>query len=81
MTTYSFYWLEGIDKVHFVGLLPERRKNPERITQQSISNFARTIIGNEVDVRSLFFLEMTLDGSTGQTLWPELPIGLTQAQA
>ncbi len=81
MTTYSFYWLEEIDKVHFVGLLPERRKSPERITQQSISNFARTIIGNEVDVRSLFFLEMTLDESTGQTLWPELPIGLTQAQA
>jgi hypothetical protein len=81
MITYSFYWLEEIDKVHFVGLLPERRKNPERITQQSISNFARTVIGNEVDVRSLFFLEMTLDESTGQTLWPELPIGLTQAQA
>ncbi len=78
MTTYSFYWLEEIDKVHFVGLLSERRKNPERITQQSISNFARTVVGNEMDVRSLFFLEMTLDESTGQTLWPELPIGLTQ---
>jgi hypothetical protein len=81
MTTYSFYWLEEIDKVHFVGLLPERRKNPERITQRSISNYVRAIIGDEVDVRSLFFLEMTLDESTGQTLWPELPIGLTQAQA
>ncbi len=81
MIAYAFYWLEEIDKIHFIGLLPERRKNPERITQQSISNFGRAIIGNEVDVGSLFFLEMTLDESTGQTLWPEPPIGLTQAQA
>ncbi len=82
MIAYAFYWLEEIDKIHFIGLLPERRKNPERITQQSISNFGRAIIGSEVDVGSLFFLEMALDESTGQTLWPEPAVmGLTQAQA
>jgi len=43
MIAFSFYRLEEIDEVHFIGLLPERRKNPERITQESISNFARTI--------------------------------------
>ena len=82
MIAYAFYWLEEIDKVHFVGLLPERRKNPERITQQSISNYARAIIGNEIDVGSLFVLEMALHESTGQILWPEPSIiGLTHAQA
>ena len=81
MTAYAFYWLEEIDKVHFIGLLPEGRKNPERITQESISNFATTILGNEVNVGSLFFIEITLDESTGQMLWPESSIRLTQAQA
>jgi hypothetical protein len=82
MIAYPFYWLEEIDKVHFVGLLPERRNTPERITQQSISNYVRTILGNEVDVGSLFFLEMTLDENIGQILWPEPSvIGLTRAQA
>jgi hypothetical protein len=81
MMAYAFYWLEEIDKVHFIGLLPERRKNPERITQESISNFARTILGNEVDVDDLFFIEIKLDESTGQILWPEPPIRLTHAQA
>ena len=81
MVAYAFYMFEEIEKVHFIGLLPERRKNPERITQESISNFARTILGNEVDVGSLFFIEITLDESTGQILWPEPSIRLTEAQA
>ena len=81
MMAYAFYWLEEIDKVHFIGLLPERRKNPERITQESISNFARTFLGNEVDVYDLFFIEMKSDESTGQILWPEPSIRLTHAQA
>ena len=61
MIAYAFYWLEEIDKVHFVGLLPERRNNPERITQQSISNYGRIIVGNEAHIDDLFFLEMELD--------------------
>jgi hypothetical protein len=82
MIAYPFYWLEEIDKVHFIGLLPERRKNPERITQQSISNYGRTIVGNEAHIDDLFFLEMELDENTGQILWPEPSIlGLTDAQA
>ena len=81
MIAYAFYWLEEIDKVHFIGLLPERRKNPERITQQSISNYGRTILGNEADIDDLFFLEMELDESTGQILWAEPSVRLTQAQA
>ena len=81
MIAYTFYWLEEIDKVHFIGLLPERRKNPERITQESISHFVRTILGNEADVDDLFFIEITLDESTGQMFLPEPSIRLTQAQA
>jgi len=39
MVAYAFYMFEEIEKVHFIGLLPERRKTPKRITQESISNF------------------------------------------
>ena len=82
MIAYAFYWVEEIDKVHFIGFLPERRKNPERITQESISNFAGTILSNEADIDdNLFFIEITLDENTGQTLWPKSSIRLTQAQA
>jgi len=81
MVVYRIYYFEEIDKVRFIGLLPERRKNPERITQESISNFARITLGNEADIDNLFLIEITLDESTGQILWPEPSIRLTQAQA
>jgi hypothetical protein len=81
MITYAFYWLEEVDKVHFIGLLSERRKDSERITQESISNFVRTILGNKADIDNLFFIEITLDEGTGQILWPERSLRLTQAQA
>ncbi len=82
MMAYAFYWLEEIDKVHFIGLLPERRKDPERIGQGSISDFGRTILGNKAEVDNLFFIEIMLDEGTGQLLWPDpSTIGLTDGQA
>ena len=81
MVAYAFYVFEEIEKVHFIGLLPERRKNPERITQESISNFVRTFLGNEEDIDSLFFIEITLDQRTGRIILPEPSIRLTLAEA
>ena len=72
---------EDIERVHFIGLLPERRKNPDRITQESISNFVRTFLGNEVDVDNLFFIEITVDERTGEILQHEPSIRLTLAEA
>ena len=36
MVAYAFYWIDETDKARFIGLLPERRKDPERITEESI---------------------------------------------
>lgn len=81
MVAYAFYIFEEIEKVHFIGLLRERRKNPERITQESISDFARTFLGNKADVDNLFFIEITLDERTGEIIQPEPSIRLTHAKA
>lgn len=32
MEAYEFYWLDPIKGDKLLGVLPERRKNPERIT-------------------------------------------------
>ncbi len=81
MLSYAIYAFEEIEKVHFIGLLPERRKNPERITQESISKFVRTFLGNEGDIDNLFFIEITLDQRTGEIIQPEPSIRLTLAEA
>jgi len=81
MIAYAIYVFEEIEKVHFIGLLPERRKNLERITQESISVFVRTFLGNEGDIDNLFFIEIALDQRTDEIILPEPSLRLTLAEA
>jgi hypothetical protein len=69
MIGYAFYCIDQTDKARFIGLLRERRKDPERITKESVMNFGRTIAGNSADVNKMFFLRVTLDESTGDVSW------------
>ena len=79
MVAYAFYWIDAKDKAHLIGLLPERRRNPERITQESVLNFLRTILGNEADVNHISFIQVTLDESTGKIYWPKPFIATQEA--
>ncbi len=81
MIAYAVYTFEEIENVHFIGLLPERRKNPERITQESISNFVRTVLGHEPGTDNLFFIEIVLDERTGEITQPEPSLRLSLAEA
>lgn len=38
MAAYKFYYMNENGNRHFVGCLPERRRDPRRITHQSIMN-------------------------------------------
>jgi hypothetical protein len=58
MVAYEFYWRDNTEGVHFIGILPERRKRPERITQKSILNWVWKIIGNDSDVKDIYFVKV-----------------------
>ena len=66
MMAYEFYWRDGIGEVHLVGILPERRKNRKRITQESIMNFGRMLIGDNVVSENIYFIRVALNDSTGE---------------
>ena len=55
MRAYEFYWEDKEEKEHFLGILPERRKNPERITEESILNWGRAISGEWVRFNKIKF--------------------------
>jgi len=55
MKAYEFYWQDKEGKEHFLGILPERRKNSERITEESILNWGRMIIGEWVRFNKIGF--------------------------
>ena len=60
MLGYQFYCLDEKGKDHLVGILPERRFNPGRITDRSIMNWAREIIGNGCRGRRIHFIRVNL---------------------
>jgi hypothetical protein len=60
ITAYEFYHRVGNGRDHFVGTLPERRKNPARINENSIMNWARllfSIMTEEEFRRDVYFVQ------------------------
>ena len=60
MMSYQFYCLDEKGKDHLIGVLPERRFNPARITDRSIMNWAREIVGNDPHGRRLYFVRVNI---------------------
>ena len=58
MVAYEFYWRDETERVHFIGILPERRKKTERITEQSILNWGMKVIGDSSGVDSVYFVQV-----------------------
>jgi len=60
MTAYEFYYRDERGKEHFIGILPERRKDPKRITRESVLNWGRMVIGESPDVTDLYFVRVNM---------------------
>jgi hypothetical protein len=60
MVAYEFYWRDETGEEHLIGILPERRKNPERITQESVLNWGWEVIGNSSGVNNIYFVQVEI---------------------
>ena len=58
MIAYEFYWLDESGDRHLIGVLPERRKDLERITEESILNWGREFIGDNPEGKSVRFVKI-----------------------
>ena len=56
MTAYEFYWRDDRGEEHFIGILPERRKDTERITKESVLNWGWKVIGDNSSVKNIYFI-------------------------
>ena len=59
MRAYEFYLREkGED--HLIGILPERRQDQQRITQETVMNWGKKILGDNLDVdfNALYFVQV-----------------------
>lgn len=58
MIAYEFHWEDKEREEHFLGILVERRENPERITEESIKKWGKTVIGEWVRIHNIRFRQI-----------------------
>ncbi len=61
MVAYEFYWRDEVGDIHLIGILPERRKDPSRINDESVMNWIKKIIGNGMAAKEVFFSKVNLN--------------------
>jgi hypothetical protein len=77
MVAYEFYLRDPIKGNQFIGLLPERRKNPASITKESIIRWGEKYFGKDLDTKDIFFIRVTIDENTVRISRP-VPFTITQ---
>ncbi len=60
LIAYEFYWNDQEGVSHLIGILPERRKKPERITKESIMNWGKKLLGDSTEVKDIYFIEVSV---------------------
>jgi hypothetical protein len=66
MVAYEFYWLDSKGGYEIIGVLPERRKHSERLTQESITHWGENFFGKNLNIKDIFFIQVTIDDTTGR---------------
>jgi hypothetical protein len=61
MLVYEVYALNRKKGYELIGVLPERRKNPTRITKESIIGWARMLLDGDVKVEDIFYKPVEIE--------------------
>ena len=60
MVAYEFYCRDEAGEEHLIGILPERRTKPERVTKNSVLNWGWKVIGDTPDVENIYFVKVNV---------------------
>ncbi len=61
MKAYELYLLDPVEGYELIGVLPERRKDRKRVTEESVTIWAKMILGSsDLKDRSILFKEIVL---------------------
>ena len=71
---YEFYTRDPVKGYELAGILLERRKDPKRINKDSIRKWGKKIIGNGIDSKEIYFIQVTIDRDKGRIIHPNNPL-------
>ena len=55
MVAYKFYLRDEMKGIGYVGIFPERRKDPKRITNRSVIDYGRINLGHNLKFEDIFY--------------------------
>ena len=77
MVAYELYLNDKMNGCKLIGILPERRKDPKRITNESVLKWGRMILNNDSDNKDMFFKRITIDDVTHEIVEADMPSTIT----
>ena len=72
MLVYELYTFNKTKGYELIGVLPERRKNPTRITKESVIRWGRMLLGDDVESEDIFFKSIAIENPADGILWRDL---------
>jgi hypothetical protein len=75
MVAYEYYLHDEIKGFELIGILPERRKDSDRVTQEAILGFGKKFWGSDMDNGNILFIRVNVDKTTGEVSRPKPPLG------
>ena len=60
MVAYEVYVRNEMGELDLIGILPERRKDPLRITQDSVMTWGKMVAGDDEDVNNIYFVQIKI---------------------
>jgi hypothetical protein len=61
MVGYKVYLFDRTEGYELIAVLPERRKNKKRMTEESVINWGRTLLGDGAKGKDIFFERVTMN--------------------
>jgi hypothetical protein len=77
MVAYEFYLCDQVKGYELIGVLPERRKHLERVTQKSVMDWVEKVFGDNLSTRDIYFIQVTINEYTGN-IFRATPAFITQ---
>jgi len=72
MLVYEVYAYDKKKGYELIGALPERRKNPTRITRKSVIKWGRMLLGDNVNGKDICFHPIEIESRADRVLWIDL---------
>jgi hypothetical protein len=70
IVAYEFYFRDPIKGYEFVGILPERRRDPKRVNKESIRRLGMKLTRKGRGSKDLFFTQVTFDRDKDRIIRP-----------